>query len=189
MPFGCHRAGWRLLAAAAILPAALASAGCGSSSKTKISANSGSTQAVLVKFADCMRKHNVANFPDPSNSGSILLSSGSGINPSSPVFQAAQKTCVMLVPGSNPAATNADTAGTERQFVAAAQCMRKYGVPNFPDPTTHHPHGPGLTVTGNGVSLVIPASIDIQSPAFQHASLVCHLPGFATGEPGRSSPN
>jgi hypothetical protein len=190
MPGRFHRTRWRILAAVAILPAALAIASCGSSSKPKVGANGGSTPAVRgFKLADCMRKHGVTNFPDPDSSGRILLSSSSEINPKSPVFQAAQKTCFKLVPGSNPAATNANTAATERQFVAAAECMRKHGVPDFPDPTTGEPHGPGLAVTGDGVSFLVRASIDIQSPAFQHASLVCHLPGFGPGEPGRSSSN
>ena len=175
-----HLTRWCALAAVVILPAALAVAGCGSSSKPKVSA---STPAAFgVKFAQCMRTHGVPNFPDPGSSGNISLSSSSGINPRSPSFQAAQKECFKLVPGSDPGATNGNSAATKRQFLAAAECMRKHGVPNFPDPTTGvtlgKPRGPGITVTQDGVSFVVPASINIQSPVFTHASSVCHLPGF-----------
>jgi len=52
-----------------------------------------------------MRKHGVPNFPDPDSSGRIKITSGqkangqhTGVDPNSPQFQAAQKTCQQLVP-------------------------------------------------------------------------------------------
>jgi hypothetical protein len=58
-----------------------------------------------VKFAACMRKHGVPNFPDPNSQGGIQISpsSGSGLDPNSPTFQAAQKACgSKLGPGGGP---------------------------------------------------------------------------------------
>jgi hypothetical protein len=50
----------------------------------------------------------------------------------------------------------------KRAAIANAECMRKHGVPNFPDPTFSR----GQLNTGLG-------AIDPQSPAFKHAAAVC----------------
>lgn len=60
--------------------------------------------AKALAFARCMRAHKVPNFPDPTvrNSGSgssITMSSGSGVDPKSPLFQAAARACRSLLPG------------------------------------------------------------------------------------------
>jgi hypothetical protein len=61
-------------------------------------------QEQALKFSECMRSHGVPNFPDPKFSGGgtrVTLKAGgsSGINPSSPQFQAAQKACQSNLPG------------------------------------------------------------------------------------------
>jgi hypothetical protein len=69
-------------------------------------AQSAELQAKALKFSACMREHGVPNFPDPkfSGGGAQLRIGGpsSGINPRSPQFQAAQKTCQGDLPGSGP---------------------------------------------------------------------------------------
>jgi len=58
--------------------------------------------AKLEKFSRCMRSHGIADFPDPTGSGlSIQIHPGSDVNPRSPTFQAASKTCAKSagVPG------------------------------------------------------------------------------------------
>jgi hypothetical protein len=60
--------------------------------------------AQMLKFSACMRAHGLPDFPDPTSSGggiqlSIGGKKGSGLNPSSPVFQAAQKACQSVMPG------------------------------------------------------------------------------------------
>jgi hypothetical protein len=56
----------------------------------------------MLAFASCMRAHGVPKFPDPqvqSGGGiTMLMKDGDGIDPSSPTFQAAQKTCQKLQP-------------------------------------------------------------------------------------------
>ena len=57
-----------------------------------------------AKFAACMRRHGIPSFPDPTFSGghvqlSIKGDSGSGLDPKSPKFQAAQKACQGNLPG------------------------------------------------------------------------------------------
>jgi hypothetical protein len=57
-------------------------------------------EASGLKFAECMRDHRVPNYPDPTykfadgtvSSGSESPKKG-GIDPNSPIFQAAQKAC------------------------------------------------------------------------------------------------
>jgi hypothetical protein len=56
---------------------------------------SAAQRARILAFAKCMREHGVPNFPDPVfGHGFVKIAGGpSGINPTSPVFQHAQKAC------------------------------------------------------------------------------------------------
>lgn len=67
-------------------------------------------QKGALKMAECMRSHGVPNFPDPTVSTGpggrgvgirlgVKGAGGSGIDPQSPAFQAAQKTCMPLIGG------------------------------------------------------------------------------------------
>jgi hypothetical protein len=57
-------------------------------------------QQQALKFAQCMRSHGVSKFPDPKPGGAFSLGTKSGgVDPNTPQFQAAQKTCQKLVPG------------------------------------------------------------------------------------------
>jgi hypothetical protein len=58
--------------------------------------------AEMRTFAECMRSHGVPKFPDPSSNGSLLITASSGIEPSSPQFQTAQKDCAQYFPGGPP---------------------------------------------------------------------------------------
>lgn len=61
-------------------------------------------QEGALKFSACMRSHGVPNFPDPefhSGGGGVRVrigGKGSGIDPNSPQFKAAQKTCQSDLP-------------------------------------------------------------------------------------------
>jgi hypothetical protein len=48
-----------------------------------------------LKFAQCMRSHDVPNFPDPTNAGVVHLI---GVDQNSPRYQSAQKACEARVP-------------------------------------------------------------------------------------------
>lgn len=53
-------------------------------------------KARVLAFAACMRSHGVPNYPDPKfSTGGVSqgLNAKRGIDPKSPIFQAAQKTC------------------------------------------------------------------------------------------------
>ena len=59
-------------------------------------------QADALAYSACMRTHGVPKFPDPefSAGGSKLtLGRGSGIDPASPAFKAAQTACASKLPG------------------------------------------------------------------------------------------
>jgi hypothetical protein len=64
-------------------------------------------QDQLLKFSECMRSHGIPNFPDPeihSSGGGVRIKIGGkkgagGIEPNSPQFKAAQKSCQSLQPG------------------------------------------------------------------------------------------
>lgn len=59
--------------------------------------NDKEAQAKALKFSQCMRAHGVPNFPDPSTSGGLTISNGSGIDPNDPTFQKAQQTCASIL--------------------------------------------------------------------------------------------
>jgi hypothetical protein len=114
-----------------------------------------------------MRSHGVPNFPDPSADGSVNLPSG--INSASPAFQAAQQGCASLQPNAN-SPRPAITAAQQKSFVANAQCMRKHGVPDFPDPV-FAPGGQGI---GYNVS---PGSFAYETQGIRRASRECRSVG------------
>lgn len=125
-----------------------------------------------AKFSACMRKHGVANFPDPNGQGVIQIHSGMGIDPRSPAFQSAQSTCRKLLPnGGQP--TPAQQAQRQQQMLALSKCMRAHGIKDFPDPSNG-----GLQVH------VTPGSdLNPNNPQFQAAQKACqgNLPFKAGG--------
>jgi len=65
-------------------------------------AQSAKLRSAALAMARCMRSHGVANFPDPivgtgPLGGVAVRIGGSGVDPSSPAFQAASKTCMPLM--------------------------------------------------------------------------------------------
>ena len=160
----------RVVLAVAVAGCAVAIAACGSS--TKPSASASSSYAKAIKTADCMRAHGVPNFPDPSPNGPNEVQ----INPS-PAYQAATKACAILAPG----ASGGFPAPTEQHKLLAlafAKCMRKHGLPDFPDPTTTPPApGQGSVIGRGGMFFILRPGIDLQSPALEQAARACGLRG------------
>lgn len=56
-------------------------------------------QNKMLQFVSCMRKNGVPKFPDPSSSGALKITSGSGVDPNSPQFKSAMQSCQKLLPG------------------------------------------------------------------------------------------
>ena len=163
-------AGLLLVACGAGSPSGVASLG-----KTNSTVAAGGTATTLpsgatarkhlqeaLEYSICMRSHGVPNFPDPGNGGGIEISSGSGIDPSSPQFQAAQKACQKYSPA-NP--SQAHMAQREQSLLKFAACMRDNGVPSFPDPQ-FFPNG--------GILAKQPPGVNANSPTFQAAAKKCN---------------
>jgi hypothetical protein len=144
----------------------------GSSGGTGTNAASGVKQG--LKLAQCMRAHGVSNFPDPSSSGGINIQQGSGIDPQSPAFQAAQKACRKVIPG-GPGGPIKVTKAQLTKALAFARCMRTHGEPRFPDPLASVPAGSGPIVSVAGMLFKPGQGLDPQSPAFQVATSRCGL--------------
>jgi len=136
----------------------------------------GGSRIVMAAYASCMRKNGEPNFPDPNAQGQLSVGSSNGIDPSSPQFQQAQTACRKLLPN-HGTPTPAEQAQARAQALAFSACMRKNGVPNFPDPQ----FGSGGRVS---IRFSAGSGLDPQAPAFQAAQSACqkNLPGkFGAG--------
>lgn len=172
----------RALAAIGLASLALVAAGCGGTKSPSVASlgpattpttttdsGSGSSSGKpgglgsALKFVNCMRKHGID--VHVGNGGrSISINGGPG--KSSTQMQQAQKACQKLLPGGGPKAlTPAQQAKMMKQLVTLAKCMRKHGLPNFPDPT---PDG-GLRLDKN--------TLNPSSPQFQAAAKACGSTG------------
>jgi hypothetical protein len=128
------------------------------------------------KFSACMRSHGVSGFPDPNAQGAIDIGPSSGIDPGSASFQHAMSACRKLLPnGGQP--TPQQRAEAVKHMLAFSVCMRKHGLPDFPDPVT----------TGQNIGIHINSGqggdLNPNTPTFQAAQKACSadLPGLKGG--------
>jgi hypothetical protein len=169
------------LAAVALIAVAALISACGSSAPAGTgSGSSGGITATAheeaVKFSECMRNHGVSEFPDPPASGAFTIdaiANGSSLDTNSAAFTQAISACKALEPaGFTGQKVTPKQADARLKF---AQCMRKNGVPDFPDPT---PNGP-LIDTRRISSL---AGKDPRNdPAFNAATHKCSAFAAAAG--------
>ena len=122
-----------------------------------------------VAYAECMRTHGVPSFPDPQPNGGFMVHN---INPNSPQALAAAKACAKLRgPGLNPAQARQALA----QLLKYAACMRRHGVPDFPDPAEKN-GGVGFQIsssTKRGPNGTTSTGIDPNAPQFKAAQQAC----------------
>ena len=139
-------------ALAVVAAAAVISAGCGSShdsgganiaaapAATTSGSGIGAARGEAVRFAECMRTNGVSGFPYLDRSGELTIdgvANRSSIDTNSAAFEHALSVCKGLEP---PGFTG--SKATSQQRVARlefARCVRKNGVPDFPDPTANGP--------------------------------------------------
>ena len=153
----------------------LAVAACGGSSTKPRSASSPyGPKSSPAAMSRCMRANGLSNFPDPRSGpdgggvgfpgGFIITSSDSidvmGTPFSGPAVVHAEKACKEYMPPSGPAPTI--SASQKAAMIANARCMRKHGVPNFPDPT----------FSGNHINIG-DGGANPDSPAFKQAAAAC----------------
>jgi hypothetical protein len=121
----------------------------------------GSSARGPAAFAACMRSNGVAKFPDPDADGEFQVE-GLGIDRDSRQVRTAFAACRSLIDepeGRSPA----ELARDRERLLAFAACMRKNGLPRFPDP---NPSGGGLTLGRN-------SGLDPNSPQFRKAEKAC----------------
>jgi hypothetical protein len=142
-------------------------------------------QADELAYAKCMRANGVPTFPDPRAGGGFNIPRGAGIDMGSPTFKAAQTKCQKLVPGlgGGPGSGPPPSAEAMAKMLTVAECMRRQGVSNFPEPRATLPSDPLAAMGGSGVIsdidgviLLFPSTIDQQSPLFTRAAAVCAFP-------------
>ena len=148
--------------------------GAGKSSTPESSA---STQQKMVKFSQCMRHHGLSNFPDviPDQglpiqheaNGSVAILVNSVPQPiSGPALNKALGGCHQYAQNFMGNAVTGGTANDlQTAMVKTAACMRRYGVPNYPDPR----------FSAGGVTQGYDArdGVDPNSPIFQAAQKAC----------------
>ena len=116
----------------------------------------------MVRFADCMRAHGVANFPDPTTDPRAFKQA---FNTKSPAFGSAIGHCQRLLPNGGPSGQG--QAHSQRQInamLAFARCMRGHGFTRFPDPTSSG----SLTH-----EMLAQAGIDLHQPAVVRSADSC----------------
>ena len=204
MPFGSTRRPrsprTRLLTAVILIGAALA-AGCGGATPnattaagrgapaTRSSTTTAATAAAFtgsgvspaLAFAKCMRANGVPNFPDPLAGGGFKFPVTGGSEPQAPAFRAAQSKCHSLLgmdlPG--PGSTTHPSDRTLRKLVRIAQCMRRHGIAQFPDPRTSIPADTSAyrEITDfDGAILLFGGTLDMAAPAYRQALTACGAP-------------
>jgi hypothetical protein len=144
-------------------------AACGTAS---IPGGASASGGPLLKEAQCMRAHGIANFPDPRPTGGLVIPNN--IDTNAPVFKSAQRACSGL---SQPASLRPGGSESRKlQLLALARCMREHGVPSFSDPTTSPPPpSSGNAIGGDGWFLSLGSAQERRSPAYKSAAIACQL--------------
>jgi hypothetical protein len=169
---------------AVLVALALVAAGCAGSKAPSVASlgttsTRGETTTSPAKpsraaFASCLSSHGFqASIGSTAATGSRSLSVfgvviAGNVDPSSPQLQSALQACRKFLPGGGPPAlTPAQQAEHAKAMASFAACMRKHGVPSFPDPNGQGIFSPGAL-----------EGLDPTSPLLQSAFKVCgHLQG------------
>ena len=136
--------------------------------------------AASLAYSRCMRSHGVPSFPDPTQIGGGIQIAGSapGIDPQSPLFKSAERSCKHVLPNGGQPPTHAEQQQALTRMLHSSQCMRAHRIAGFPDPTLSPPgdRAGHSAIMSNGIAwLAIPGSIDVRAPAFRRAAAVCNL--------------
>ena len=182
------RAGAVILSAAAL---AVLAAACGSSSGTQVAQlgstttqtstsaanNSGTSTtpgSAAIVWTRCMRAHGVPNLPDQTGGNpGIKIPSAQQLGVSSSQLQAAVSACRRFLPNGGQAPSEAAQQQQLHAMLLFAKCMRRHGVPDWPDPIIG-PQGKA------GFNLVGLQGVD--TPQAQNATRTCgHLVAHSLG--------
>jgi hypothetical protein len=168
------------LIAVGLLAVGLLAAACGgpagpgvaNAGPTSSASPSTSGHASALAYSRCMRAHGITKYPDPDKNGDIGINGGpgTGLDPNSPQFKAADQACKHLMPAPNPS----QAAKNRPALLRYARCMRAHGIPDFPDP---NPQG-GLAIKASQGS-----DLDPNNPIYKAADRACkhYMPGGGHG--------
>jgi hypothetical protein len=129
----------RLSPLVALVLVALTGAGCGSDDTAHTSATATATpkqasaREKAVRFAECIRAHGVADFPDPNAKNEFEY----GVSVTPAVWKRATTACKDLQPPGTLSGKR--THKEQSDALKFAQCMRDNGVKDFPDPANGDP--------------------------------------------------
>ena len=130
---------------------------------------------VPASMSRCMRANGVPDFPDPRSGpngggvgwpggGPVMISTDvlliMGQRLAGPAVASAGKTCKEYMAPAGPGPTVSESERVAA--IANAECMRKHGVPNFPDPG----------FSGGQLNAGL-AGVNPRSPAFEQAAAAC----------------
>jgi hypothetical protein len=202
-----RRLRWRLLAAGALIPLAAA---CGGGNSNDVASLAGGPTTTANKskaastdpadasldFARCMRENGVTAFPDPQSGEAGTFgfrigadaSTANAINPSDPVFQAAQEKCFPILEAAIPEDTQQIDPDLEDKFNQMTKCMRDAGY-DVGDAIVVRAGGGKGPVT-NSVSRDAPPaapSFDPSDPKFQETQKDCAAKAGINPPSGSSS--
>jgi hypothetical protein len=157
----------RSLIGAGVAALALLAAGCGGSKSPGVATvgtsttTSGPPVSAAVAFARCMRSHGIPGWPDPEAGGFFDKAKLRALGLNLQHVRALENgPCPPPIVG---APSEGITAAEQVDYLKGAACMRRNGVPNFPDPVFQN---------GN-VTFTPPPGIDKNSPTVRHAISIC----------------
>ncbi len=169
-------------------PDASSSADAGAVASAGASLSPDDVYQAMLAYSQCMRSHGVASFPDPVNQGGniglrISGGPGTGLDPDSATFKAAQQACQSLIPAPKAGTGGQIPEKAREQALQFSQCMRDHGLPDFPDPQFSNG---GVSIGGPGQK---GAGLDPNSATFQAAQQACEslMPGLSGGSTRDSS--
>ena len=140
-------------ALAGLVGVSLVVSGCGGSPSSV--ATTAPDQAALA-FSRCMRSHGVPNFPDPDAQQDFPAFH---LTVPKQAAAVANDTCKHLISRGSSSATPQQRRQKLAFGLQVAQCVRRHGFPDFPDPA--------------GSSQRMPPGINTDSPQFQAAESSC----------------
>jgi hypothetical protein len=172
-----------MIAIIATAAVALPAAAHGSSPSSTASQSSNVGKAVA--YAECMRRHGVPNYPDPSSDGVLPKVDVHQLGVSQAQFAAADSACRHLLPNSSASintclSTGVCTGALRQQLMNGmlrfARCMRQHGVTNFPDPSIQPDGAPAINLAA------VPGT-NWRSPQIENKLAECQqaMPGVRIG--------
>ena len=165
---------------------ALLAAGCGGSKSPHVATVGSSTTihnppvSAAVAFARCMRSHGIPGWPDPESGGFFDKAKLRALNLNLTRVRALEDGPCTPPEVASPVQI---TAADQVDYLKGAACMRRHGVPNFPDPVFQN----------GGVRFNIPPGIDKNSQTVRHAISICQklipagLPYSGTDQSGNGA--